>query len=117
MIFINYNNTYNRRDNLGTYISLFGDTIFNLHKEQDIEERVNGYSRKQYEALVYRMVYDYCINLRFVVLETISNETIEESEARQKELYRFNEIQTNMAHRGIDIDALYNSIIIPYEDE
>lgn len=109
---ISYNNTVDHKSNIKAFIALYGNKIFELHKQQDIEERINSYSKIQYEVSVYKMAYNYCLNLFFLSLETLKGETKDEATERVKEEYNFHSIQSNMAHKGIDLDAIYDIIVI-----
>lgn len=112
--FINYNNTVDVYKNNKDFMQVYGDIILDLHKRQDEEEKVIGYSYIQYDVLDYYVALAYCINLFFLVLERVKDETIKESEKRLKKLHKFDIIQTNMAHKGVDLDDIYERIAITY---
>lgn len=112
--FVDYNSTVSRGDNKLLYLDKNIDTIFDLHKKQIEEEETKMYSYKQYDVLLRYMAFEYCLNLFFLVLSELEEETIEDSEAKLKELYLFKEAQINLAHKGIDLDEIYEDIKINY---
>jgi hypothetical protein len=114
MTLINYYTTLDKAKNKSLFIQMYGDKLFELYKKQHEQELVNGYSHVQYQAMVYKLAFIYCLNLLFLSLERLSNESYEESEKRQKELYDFSIIQSNMAHKGIDLDLIYNNLLITH---
>lgn len=112
--FINYKNTLDVNGNNIIFMENHGDNIFNLHKQQDEDEKVKGYSYKQYDVLLHYITLEYCLNLFFLVLEQTEIETIKESEQELKAKYQFDYIQTQLAHKNIDLDKIYNDISINY---
>jgi hypothetical protein len=112
--FVNYYTTVDKLKNDKDFMDKHGDLIFLLHKQQIEEEKQLGYSYKQYDVLRYYMALDYCINLWFVILETLSNESITDAKLKAKERFNFKDIQTNLAHKNIDLDEIFNMIEINY---
>ena len=112
--FINYKNTLDVNGNNIIFMEGHGDNIFNLHKQQDEDEKVNGHSYKQYDVLLHYMALEYCLNLLFLVLEKTEIQTILESEKELKDKYKFDYIQTQLAHKSIDLDRIYNDVFINY---
>lgn len=115
MVFINYNNTVDKISNYKIFLSLYEDKMFELHSIQNDEEYTVGLSNKQFEIVGYNMAYEYCLNLYFLSLETLADETYIEAEIRIKEKYNFRNIQTQMAHIGINLDKIYDAIKINHE--
>ncbi len=112
--FINFDTIVNRTKNDTSFILLHIDRIIEIHKEQRDEEMGSFQSYKQYDALLHHVAYTYCLHLFFITLEKLEEESIEESEERHKKEYRFDEIQTNLAHKDIDLDRIYEQIKINY---
>ncbi|KAF5080372.1 hypothetical protein DSECCO2_120140 [anaerobic digester metagenome] len=112
--FIGYTNTLDIAKNSAIFIDLYGDAIFELHRKQYDEEVKNGYSYKQYYVQQYHAAFEYCVNLFFLTLERLDNQTLEESEKAVKLAYSFAAIQENLAHEGIDLDSIFDAIRINY---
>lgn len=112
MVFINYNNTVESTKNNNILFSLYGDNIFKLVEKHSDVEKVISRSVYQYDINHYTTALDYCVNLYFLSLETLEDETYKQAEIRVKEKYKFRDIQTIMAHKGIDLDKIYTAIRI-----
>lgn len=112
--YISYYNTIGKDSNDSVFIDNYKYILLELHKKQSFEESNNTYSYVQYDILKYHLAYEYCLNLFFLTLEKLSNETILESEARRKTEYNFKLVQEIMAHRGIDIHSIFDNIKIIY---
>lgn len=113
--FINYATTIDKDENDSIFMDFYGDTIISLFKKQAREEEVNSYSYSQYRVLLYNVAYQYCLFLFFLSLDTLENETLDEAQRRCKLIYNYYAVQTNLAHVNIDIDSIYDSIVINYE--
>ncbi len=113
-IFINFGVTVNKLENDSVFISNNGDAIISCFKQQENEEKIKSYSYKQYKSLIYQTAYNYCLFLFTLSLTALTNETMADSEKRCKRLYRFDDIQTNLAHIGIDLDSIYEAIVLNY---
>lgn len=112
--YINYHNTVGRDKNDSIFMDNYKQIILDLHRKKTFEEKVNGYSYTHYDILKYYLALEYCMNLFFLTLEKLTSETIIESEEKRKKEYRFELIQEIMAHRGIDIHDIYDTIKIIY---
>lgn len=113
-IFIDFGVTVNKDVNDSIFMDNNGDAIISYLKKQQQEERILSYSYSQYSALVYNSAYNYCLFLFFMSLNTLVDESIIESTNRCKKEYKFNKVQTNLAHIGIDLHAIYDSIVLNY---
>lgn len=112
--YIDYYATISKDKNDSLFMDNYKEIILSIHKEQEFEEETKTYSYKQYEALKYHIAYEYCLNLFFLTLERLANETIEQSELRRKQEYSYKLVQEIMAHRGIDIHRIFENIKIIY---
>jgi len=113
-ILIDFNITVNKLVNDNIFMESNGDVIISTLKRQVREESIHSYSYSQYQVLIHSVAYNYCLFLFFLVLNALKDETILESERRCKDLYHFDDIQTNLAHIGINLDSIYNSIVLNY---
>lgn len=112
--FISYDSTVNTKNNDKVFLDMYSDDLMKLHKLQGQEERINAHSVKQYDILLYQLALSYSIRLFFIILSAVKDNTISEVEAIYKDKYKFNEIQINLAHKGIDLDKIYDQIVINY---
>lgn len=116
MILLNYRSTLNIRRNIDLFMEDNMENILNLHKNQFAEEEINHYSKKQYNVLLYYAVLEYCTNLWFLILENTEEESIDDSEEEYKGLYSFRDISHNMAHNGIDVEAIFENVKISHTE-
>jgi hypothetical protein len=117
MTFVGYNEVVSTPNNLSSFVDKNEEFLFNRVKQQCSENAVFAYSYAHYDSLLKVIAFHYCLNLFFLILERLENETIEESEIKLKEQYKFKEVQTNLAHNDINLDEIYNDILINFTPE